>query len=82
MEDPAEKRITSNPDPEQDREEILRQERTSRRSTASKEKIRKTSYRDHKNPIIRALSRTGYTVWIIGMAIALVLAFIVSVALL
>ncbi|MDT0688565.1 hypothetical protein RM549_02145 [Salegentibacter sp. F188] len=82
MENPEEKNNTPKPDPEKSREKILRQERTSRKSTASGEKAKETSYRDHKNPFIRAISRTGYTVWVIGMAIALVLAFIVSVALL
>ncbi|MDT0686816.1 hypothetical protein [Autumnicola psychrophila] len=81
MEDPAEK-SKSNKSASTRREDILRQKRSSRKSTASVEETKKTSYRDHKNPVIRALSRTGYTVWIVVMAIGLILAFIVSVALL
>ncbi|MDT0648894.1 hypothetical protein [Autumnicola edwardsiae] len=82
MEEPAEKRNKSNSNPERDSENNFREERASRRSAASKKKIDKTSYRKHKNPVIRALSKTGYTVWIVVMAIGLLMAFIVSVALL
>ncbi|MDT0648251.1 hypothetical protein RM545_16275 [Zunongwangia sp. F260] len=82
MEDPAEKRHLNNPDSVKEREETIGRERSGRKSAASGEETKKTSYRDHKNPVIRALSRTGYTVWIIVMGIGLLLAFIVSVALL
>ncbi|WP_026915399.1 hypothetical protein [Christiangramia portivictoriae] len=37
---------------------------------------------EHKNPIVRFLARTGYTVWLIVLGVGIVIAFIVSVALL
>lgn len=37
-----------------------------------------TSLKDHKNPVIRGLARTSYTVYIIVMVVGLILAFIVG----
>lgn len=37
-----------------------------------------TPLREHDNSIVRFFARTGYTVWIIVMAVGLLLAFIVS----
>lgn len=39
----------------------------------------KTPLKDHKNPIIRAFARTGYTIWIVVMVVGLTLAFIASI---
>lgn len=39
----------------------------------------KTPLKDHKNPIIRAFARTGYTVWIVVMVVGLTLAFIAAI---
>jgi len=37
-----------------------------------------TPLREHDNSIVRFFARTGYTVWIVVMAVGLLLAFIVS----
>ncbi len=37
-----------------------------------------TSLKDHKNPVIRGLAHTSYTVYFIVMAIGLILAFVVG----
>ncbi len=34
--------------------------------------------KDHSNPMIRGFARTGYTIWIIVLAVGLFLAFVVS----
>ncbi|MFO8146470.1 MAG: hypothetical protein ACQEWG_06895 [Bacteroidota bacterium] len=39
----------------------------------------KTPLNEHKNPIIRGLARTGYTIWIVVMVVGVTLAFIVSI---
>lgn len=39
----------------------------------------KTPLKDHKNPIIRAFAKTGYTVWIVVMFVGLTLAFIAAI---
>ncbi len=39
----------------------------------------KTPLKEHKNPIIRGLARTGYTVWIVMMVVGVIMAFIVAI---
>lgn len=34
--------------------------------------------KEHSNPMIRGFARTGYTIWIIVLAVGLFLAFVVS----
>lgn len=34
--------------------------------------------KDHSNPVIRGFAKTGYTIWIIVLAVGLFLAFVVS----
>lgn len=34
--------------------------------------------KDHSNPLIRNFAKTGYTIWIIVLAVGLFLAFVVS----
>jgi hypothetical protein len=50
---------------------------------AKGEPVKKSSnLKDHKNPIVRAFAHVGFWVWISVMAVGLLLAFIVSLALL
>ena len=50
---------------------------------ATEEPIKKsTNLKDHKNPFIRGFAHVGFWVWISVMAVGLLLAFIVSLALL
>lgn len=37
-----------------------------------------TSLKDHKNPVIRGMARTSYTVYFIVMVVGLILAFVVG----
>jgi hypothetical protein len=47
------------------------------------EPVKKSSnLKDHKNPLIRGFAHVGFWVWISVMAVGLLLAFIVSLALL
>ncbi len=39
----------------------------------------KTPLNEHKNPIIRGLARTGYTIWIVVMVVGIIMAFIVGI---
>ena len=34
--------------------------------------------KDHSNPLVRKFAKTGYTIWIIVLAVGLFLAFVVS----
>lgn len=56
--------------------------KSSRRPGEYKRKSAPEPPEEHKNPIVRFLARTGYTVWLIVLGIGIVIAFIVSVALL
>lgn len=50
---------------------------------AAGEPVKKSSnLKDHKNPVVRAFAHVGFWVWISVMAVGLLLAFIVSLALL
>lgn len=56
-------------------------ERTGPRDKVETETKRK-SLKEHKNPVVRALAKVGFWVWVVVMAVGLGLAFIVSLALL
>lgn len=80
MENPEERRDLTNP--HQEEEKVNAGMKSSRRPTETKKKSTKKSYKEHQNPIVRALARTGYTVWLVVMGIGIVIAFVVSVAVL
>ena len=79
MENSADKRNSTSANPNQKEDHKITKIKSSRRPGDKKEKTKKTSYKEHKNPIIRSIARTGYTVWLVVMGIGIVLAFIVSV---
>lgn len=56
--------------------------KSSRRPGEYKRKSTPEPAEEHKNPIVRFLAKTGYTVWLIVLGIGIVIAFVVSVALL
>ena len=79
MENSAEKNNITNSNPNREEKKKVTTIKSSRRPGDKKKKTQKSSYKEHKNPIIRAIARTGYTVWLVVMGIGIVLAFIVSV---
>lgn len=64
--------IRETPDPIVDKPE------RPRRSKTDPLNMNRPPLKDHSNPMIRGFAKTGYTIWIIVLAVGLFLAFVVS----
>lgn len=49
-----------------------------KRSKTDPLNMQRPPLKDHSNPLIRNFAKTGYTIWIIVLAVGLFLAFVVS----
>ena len=53
-------------------------ETSANQQTLKQKPTEKKSLKEHKNPIVRAFAKVGYTAWIVVLSIGGILAFLIS----
>ena len=59
-------------------EPVIENPERPKRSKTDPLNMNRPPLKDHSNPMIRGFAKTGYTIWIIVLAVGLFLAFVVS----
>ncbi|MGB5941819.1 MAG: hypothetical protein WBG71_02975 [Leeuwenhoekiella sp.] len=78
MEKKSSKRYSSRPDASSQAENPTKSSPKVEEKEIVLNKEESRSWRDHSNPFVRFLAKTGFTVWLIVMAVGVGLAFLVA----